>query len=135
MKMRLLVFTIAGVAARMTAVAQEPDETGKHPYAGKSCTWASYNDEQYVEMAYSEHKGRIDPQEALPGVRAPFVWRMVHPDGNTVASSSSTARDALNALCDAMIAADVAARAADLPNREAAFRELLLALGKNTEQP
>ena len=60
---------------------------------------------------------------------------MVHPDGTTVASSASDAKDVLNALCGAMIAAHVQARAADLPDREAAFRELLLALGEEPGQP
>lgn len=135
MRMRLFVFTLTVLAAAIAGQAQEPDESGMHTYAGKTCTWGSYSNEQYVEMAYEGYKGRIDPQEAIPSVRAPFAWRMVHPDGTTVASSSSNARDALNALCGAMIAAHVAAQAADLPNREAAFRELLLALGKNPGQP
>ena len=135
MRIRSIVVAVMTLGTVVQGQAQEPDQTGKHTYAGKVCTWGSHNSEQYVEMKHEAYSGRIDTQAAIPSVRPPFTWRMVHPDGTTVASSASNAKDALNALCGAMIAAHVEAQAADLPDQEAAFRELLLALGENPEEP
>ena len=135
MTIRNVVLAVMVLGAPTVGQAQEPDETGEHTYAGKVCTWGSHNSEQYVEMKHEDYSGRIDTQAAIPSVRPPFAWQMVHPDGTVVASSASDAKDALNALCGAMIAAHVQAQAADLPDREAAFRELLLALGETPEEP
>ena len=134
MRSRSVILALMVLGGPIEGQAQEPDQTGKHTYAGEACTWGSYNSDQYVEMQYEDYKGRIETQTAIPNVQAPFVWRMVHPDGTTVASSASNAKDSLNALCGAMIAAYVEAQAADLPDREAAFRELLLALGREPDQ-
>lgn len=135
MRIQDIVLALMVLGAATQGRAQEPDQSGKHTYAGKVCTWGSHNNEQYVEMKYEDYSGRIDTQTAIPSVQPPFTWQMVHPDGTTVASNASNAKDALNALCGAMIAAHVQAQAAGLPNREAAFRELLLALSDNPEQP
>ena len=133
MRSRSVILALMVLGGPMQGQAQEPDHTGNHMYAGKVCTWGTYNSDQYVQMKYENYTGRIDTQEAIPSVRPPFAWRMVHPDGTTVASSASDAKDALNAVCGAMIAAYVQAHAADLPDREAAFRELLLELGQMPE--
>ena len=111
------------------ALAQQPDETGTHAYAGQRCSWASFADGYYIEMEYREFRGRVQINDPDEGVAAPFVWRMQRPDGTVTSRSAPTARNALNGLCGAMIVAHEEARPYD---RETAFRDLLSVLDGET---
>ena len=109
------------------AQEQKPDKTGEHKYAGETCSWAGYDSERYIEMAYGDITGRIDTRDELDG-QAPYVWSVFHPGGSRSRSSDSTARGALNGLCGAMIVAQELAETEVSYDPDATYRELVEAL-------
>ena len=114
------------------AFGQQPDETGKHAYAGEYCSWASFAGGYYVEMSYGEFSGKVEVNDPGEGFTEPFVWRMKRPGGSVTSSTASTAKSALNGLCGAMIVAHEEARQYD---RDTAFQDLLSALGQRRVPP
>ena len=129
-----LVVTLATLLGAANAHAELPYKAGTHRYAGEVCTWASFEDGLYIEMAYRDFKGRVEPVGSATAAGNPFAWKMHHPDGRTMTTGgSSTAKGAVNALCGHMIDAQ---ERPDRPNsydRGEAYRELVAALDTEPE--